>query len=303
MAANVPASIKARLLRRAHEEGDEFELFLVRYACERFLYRLSASGLRDSCVLKGAGLLTIWTGDPYRATRDIDLLASGPNDEETVREAMISVCTVPCDEDGLHFDTSTLQIESIRAEEKYSGQRAVLTVYLGKAQIRLQVDFAFGDVVTPAPIDEDYPTLLDGLPAPRIRTYPRETAIAEKFQAMVYLGRTNSRMKDFHDVWALSEAFAFDGAELTRAVIETFSRRETAWTRDVPEVLERRFYGIESLGADWRTYLSRGAFEDPPPDFLAIGIRVMEFLGPVREAAMGLRDTPSRWAPGGPWGE
>ena len=80
MSPNVPASIKARLLNKAKVKGEEFELFLVRYACERFLYRLGASLLRERCVLKGAGLLTLWMNDPYRATRDLDLLAFGSND-------------------------------------------------------------------------------------------------------------------------------------------------------------------------------------------------------------------------------
>ena len=68
MSPDIAASIKARLLNRARETGEEFELFLVRYACERFLYRLGTSALRERCILKGAGLLVLWMDDPYRAT-------------------------------------------------------------------------------------------------------------------------------------------------------------------------------------------------------------------------------------------
>ncbi len=101
MSPDVPASIKARLLNRAKQRGEELELFLVRYACERFLYRLGASALRDQCILKGAGLLTLWMDDPYRSTRDVDLLAFGPSDEASIRVAMKTICAVPCPEDGL----------------------------------------------------------------------------------------------------------------------------------------------------------------------------------------------------------
>ena len=70
------------------------------------------------------------------------------------------------------------------------------------------MDFGIGDAVVPEPDEVRLPTLIDGVPAPRIRAYPRVVAVAEKVEAMVALGRRNSRMKDFHDVWDLSEAFA-----------------------------------------------------------------------------------------------
>ena len=100
MTTNATASIRSRLLRRAKNEGTEFELFLVRYACERFLYRLSMSEARERCVLKGASLLALWMKEPYRATRDVDLLAFGGNDEANVRSVMTTICNVSCPEDG-----------------------------------------------------------------------------------------------------------------------------------------------------------------------------------------------------------
>ena len=82
------ASIRDRLLTRAKIQGVEFQHFLDRYACERFLYRLGQSDLRERLVLKGASLLSIWMDEPYRPTRDIDLLAMGANDEDVIRDAM-----------------------------------------------------------------------------------------------------------------------------------------------------------------------------------------------------------------------
>ena len=96
MSPDVAASIKARLLNRARRQGSELELVLVRYACERFLYRLGASGARERCVLKGAGLLTLWMDEPYRATRDLDLMAFGSSDDAGIRAIMETICAVPC---------------------------------------------------------------------------------------------------------------------------------------------------------------------------------------------------------------
>jgi hypothetical protein len=205
MSPDVPASIRARLLAKAKQRGEEFELFLVRYAIERFLYRLGASALRERCVVKGAALLTLWWEDPYRATRDVDLLAFGPDDEAAVRSIVETVTAVPCPEDGLVFDTGRLRISPIREAGPYSGHRAVLLARLGTARIRVQVDFGVGDAVVPPPEDRLYPTLLDHLPAPSIRAYPLIVSIAEKFEAMVTLGRTNSRMKDFHDIAVMGD--------------------------------------------------------------------------------------------------
>jgi len=302
MSPDVAASIKARLLNKAKPRGEEFELFLVRYACERFLYRLGASEFRDRCILKGAGLLTLWMNDPYRATRDLDFLAYGSNDEASIRVAMETICAVPCPEDGLTFDLDSLDLSPIRAEEEYQGQRAVVRAYLGKARIRLQLDFGFGDAVTPGPEDALYPRLLDTLPAPWLRTYPRVVTVAEKFEAMVQLGLRNSRMKDFHDIWALSSAFAFKGPVLREAVVACFERRRTAWTPGNPDVLGSAFYADGNLQARWSDYTRGGVFRTPPPAaFESIGEQVRGFLGPVRDSIVAGNPLEMHWGAGGPW--
>jgi len=302
MSRNVAASIKARLLNKAKERGEEFEPFLVLYVCERFLYRLGASELRDRCTLKGASLLSLWMEDPYRTTRDVDLLASGGSDEATVRAGMETICRVPCPEDGLAFDLATLSVSPIRDEQRYAGQRAVLRVRLGTARVRLQVDFGFGDVMSLAPEETEYPTLIDRVPAPVLRTYPRVATIAEKFEAMIQLGRRNSRMKDFHDVWALSEAFAFRGARLHEAISSCFARRGTPWTSEIPDALSPAFYSDADVRFRWRAYLRKGNFRTPPPEaFEQVGDRVRAFLGPVRESILGGEALDGHWPAGGPW--
>jgi hypothetical protein len=302
MNPNIAASIKARLLTSAHEHDEEFELFLVRYACERFLYRLGASPLRERCMLKGARLLSLWMDDPYRPTRDIDLLASGKSDERSIREIMESICRVPCPQDGLVFDVDSLDVSPIRAEQEYPGQRAVMNVLLGKARIRLQVDFGFGDAVTPGPEEAGFPTLLAGLPAPSVRTYPRVVTVAEKFEAMVRLGRRNSRMKDFHDVWALPRTFAFAGADLRAALVGCFERRGTPWTPEVPDALTPAFYRDADLQTRWQSYLRAGGFRTAPPSgFEEIGEGILGFLRPVRDRILSGEPMDMAWSPGGPW--
>jgi hypothetical protein len=302
MSPDVAASVKAHLLNQARAEGEEFERTLTRFAAERLLYRLGASPVRRRCLLKGASLLSVWLSDPYRATRDVDVLAFGASDDDAIRALLEEISAVACPEDGLRFDLSGMRIEAIRAEEEYSGKRARFLAYLGNARISVQMDFGFGDALGVEPEEIEYPTMLDRLPAPRLRAYPREASVAEKFEAMVKLDTRNSRMKDFHDVWALSSSFAFDGPGLRRAVAACFDRRGTPWAAEVPRALTPAFYQMHEIARRWRSYLAAGAVLVPPPEqFEIIGERVIDFLGPVRRSVVEDVSFTSIWRPGGTW--
>jgi hypothetical protein len=302
MSRDVAASVRARLLNRAKERGEEFELTLTRFAAERLLFRLGESPARDRCILKGASLLSAWLSNPYRATRDVDVLATGRVDDEAIRSLIEAICAVPCSEDGLRFDLSHLGIETIRPEDEYSGKRARFGAFLGKARIAVQLDIGVGDAVVIEPDEIVYPTLLPPLPAPRVRAYPRELTVAEKLQAMVTLDTRNSRMKDFHDLWALAGAFAFDGPSLQRAVAACFGRRDTPWASEAPRVLTPAFYQMPEIERRWRSYLAAGMVLTPPPgQFAAVGERIVRFLGPVRDSIVAEEPFAGAWPPGGPW--
>ena len=302
MSKDVAASIRARLYNKSKQSGVEFQLLLARYACERFLYRLGMSPVRDRCVLKGATLLAVWMEEPYRGTRDVDLLALGSNDETSVREIMTAICKVACPEDGLIFDLDSLRVSSIRPGQPYQGQRVKLVCHLGQARIPTQIDFGFGDVVTPSPQEAEMRTLIEGMPAPSLRVYPLVTSIAEKLDAMVRLGQRNSRMKDFHDVWAISESFAFDGAELREAIGNCFERRGTAWTSHTPAALTPAFYSDPGHDNLWEHYRREKAFLLPPPEaFTVIGERVLEFFAPILESIFADTRFEWHWPASGPW--
>ena len=162
---NFAASVRQRLLNIARRDGIDYNRMLQRYAIERFLYRLSASRMVDRFTLKGATLLLIWTKRELRPTWDIDFLAVGSNDHDTIRTALKVVCSIPCPEDGVVFDPASVQVEDIRADLPYGGVRAQIKGNLGRARLNLQVDIGFGDVITPKREQKAYPTLLE-LPPP-----------------------------------------------------------------------------------------------------------------------------------------
>jgi hypothetical protein len=139
------------------------------------------------------------------------------NEAAVIRDTFASICIQPVEDDGLTFDPSSVRVAEIRETQEYGGFRVLLTAMLGTAVLPLQIDVGFGDAITPAPTTADYPSIL-GQPRPRIRVYPRETVVAEKFEAMVQLGMTNSRMKDYYDLWFISRHFEFEGRGLAAAM-------------------------------------------------------------------------------------
>ena len=181
---------------------------------------------RDRFVLKGAMLFTLWSKEPHRKTRDLDLLGFGAKGIPEWEQVFRQVCLIEVEPDGLEMLADSVRGEIIRVEEEYAGTRIKLMAMLGKARIPLQIDVGFGDAVTPPPQEIAFPTMLD-FPAPPLRAYRPETVIAEKFHAMVDLGLRNTRMKDFYDVWKLSQQFEFDGETMVEAIRATFSRRQT----------------------------------------------------------------------------
>jgi predicted nucleotidyltransferase component of viral defense system len=282
----------------AAERKEDFGLVLSRYGLERFLYRLSTSHHRDLFVLKGALLLQVWTGEIYRPTRDLDLLGKGmPN--LSYKKIFSEVCLQEVEDDGLSFLSETIRVERIRDEEDYEGVRVLLEARLGNVRIPLQIDVGFGDAVVPAPEELEFPTLLK-FPAPRLNAYPKESVVAEKFEAIVKLGMANSRMKDFYDLWVLSQRFEFERATLASAIQATFETRRTPLPSPLPLAFTADFYQLPSKQTQWKAFLKKSGLNARAS--LEETIRViLEFVMPVVEGVSKGDREKKTWPPRGPW--
>lgn len=297
---DLSASVRQRLLNLAKARGEEFTFVLLRYGLERLLYRLGQSRHAGQFILKGAMLFPLWSGNPHRATKDMDLLGHGPPDLARLQAAFREIVSVPV-EDGLLFLPETIRAIEIRADAIYDGVRVTLEARLGAARLALQVDVGFGDAVTPAPQETDYPTLLD-MPAPRLRVYPREAVIGEKLHAMIDLGLGNSRMKDFFDIWFLSKNFEFDGAVLAPAVRATFDRRDTVVPSELPVALTQVFADDRGKQAQWTAFINRARLGSSPVDLADVVVQLRRFLEPVLIAAKEpAKARAARWSPGRGW--
>jgi len=298
--SDIAASVRQRLLNMAKEHGEDFQLVLTRFVLERFLYRLGCSQFREQFILKGAMLFSLWGDTPHRATRDIDLLGYGESAVTRLVQIFRAVCLTHVEEDGVIFLQESIAGTEIREDQEYDGVRITLEARLGIARIPVQVDIGFGDEVIPTADFAEYPATLD-FPAPFIRVYPRETVIAEKFQAMIYLGMANSRMKDFYDLWIMGRTFSFEGRTLIKAIDATFSRRRTALTDVLPPALTDEF--SEDLGkqTQWRAFIKRNQLASADFALSAVIAEMREFLLPPMNAAARGESFNFTWPPGGPW--
>ena len=232
-------------------------------------------------------LFSLWTPTPYRATGDLDLLGYGDAAPEHIANLFREICELDVADDGVTFKPETIRVELARAEDEYSGVRLTMQAEIAKARLPVQVDIGFGDVVSPGAQDIDYPSLLD-MPMPRLRAYPPETVVAEKLQALVELGMLNSRMKDFFDIWAISETFSFEGPILAEAIRATFERRATPIPDQIPVALTPAFANDPGKQAQWRGFLRRTELAMAPGSFVELQEKLVAFvLPPVKALGVG----------------
>ncbi len=199
----------------------------------------------------------------------------------------------------MFFDPRSVRVGPIRDAQEYGGFRVRFEARLGQARIPLQADVGFGDVVTPAAVSVEYPTLLDH-PPPRLRAYPKATVIAEKLQAMAALGMLNSPMKDFYDVWVMAETFSFDGPVLAEALRATFKRRRTALPGADFAPFRPEFRSDPDSVGRWKAFQRRLGIEQVLT-FEEILAKLNVFAEPPLTAARGDSQFEAQWPAGGPW--
>ncbi|OUD14428.1 nucleotidyl transferase AbiEii/AbiGii toxin family protein [Thioflexithrix psekupsensis] len=251
---NIAVSVRQKLLNLSREKKEDFNFILQRYAFERFLYRLGISPYREQFLLKGGMLLILWTGASHRATRDIDLLGFGNADIVHLENVFKEICDQAVNDDGIVFLSDMIKGEAIRAEKAYTGVRITFQARIEQAKCSLQIDIGFGDIVTPKAEEVEYPCLLH-FPAPKLKAYPIYSVIAEKFEAIIKLDFSNSRMKDFYDIWFLLKHNALDKTVLWQAIKATFQQRGTKFPKSEIAIFTPAF--IHQKEEDWAAFLKR----------------------------------------------
>ncbi|MGA1845330.1 MAG: nucleotidyl transferase AbiEii/AbiGii toxin family protein [bacterium] len=274
---NIEASIKARLKNKAKETNRPFAEVLQYYGMERFLYRFSKSRYADKFVLKGALLFAVWQIPDRRTTLDIDFLARFDNEVATIEKVMKDVCDTSVDLDGLNFDPQTVKGMKLKEDADYEGVRVKFTGFLDRAEIPMQIDVGFGDIVYPKTRVIDYPAILD-FPKPRLNGYPQESVISEKFEAMIKLGLLNSRMKDFYDIWLMTRQFEFSGANIASAIKKTFNNRKTEIPNKKPLFADEIYDEKSDRQTLWSAFLKKGDIQNAPETLSTTAKEIERFL-------------------------
>lgn len=274
MTKNLAASVRARLLAIAKSQNADFNQVLVRFALERILYRLSVSAHADHFVLKGALLFTLWYDMPHRPTRDVDLLGFGPSDHDSIAQTFREIAGIEV-EDGMYFDPATVTVEEIRKEASYAGVRVLIAGNIATARCKTQIDIGFGDAVTPSPVHAIYPVLIKYLPAPHLQTYPVYSVIAEKLHAIALLGMTNSRLKDYLDIWVLQDRETINPHTLAEAIAATFIRRGMSISTALPIGLTQEFATDPSRQAMWQAFLKKNQLAVMPLHDVVMTLRTL----------------------------
>lgn len=280
---NYGKSNRTKLLNLARKtNGADYNLILLRFVQERFLYRLSLSAYRKNFFLKGGALLFAHERFAARPTRDMDFLGDHiSRDKENIKRIMLEICRIECEEDGVTFECGKddIWLEDITVEVEYNGTRVHMTAHMDTIVQPFSIDVGFGDVIVPQPVQLDYPLLIEGLPAVNVEAYSLETVLAEKFQTMIDLGTINSRMKDFFDVYMILKGDKVDHGLLKEAVVEVFANRGTEMAPD-HVVFSDGFVQDETRQKMWKAYLKKIKYKEELPFELVMEV-VKEVLQPM----------------------
>ncbi len=255
--------------------------------------------VKSTKLYEEPNLFVIWQkGENLRPTIDSDFLYFGRADSAYLKALFVEICNCPeSQNDGMRFDTESIDVSTIREETEYGGTRIVFNAYLGTARIKLQFDIGIGDTITPPPEWAEFPVLLKG-DTPRLRIYPKETAIAEKFETMVSRGMLNSRMKDFYDIWLLTELFDFNFETLHQAVINTFSNRHVSLPIETPDCFTDEFFLSPIKQTQWSAFCRKNELQGQPDNLEGVMACIKSFLLPVLSPA---KSQPNKWHFGKGW--
>ncbi len=278
--ADIAASVLAKLKSKAKASGISYQQCLQLFFQEEFLRKLAASKYKDNFILKGGLFIYTLTNFESRATVDVDFLIRGiSNDVKRMDEIISEILAVPTGNDFITF--KAIPTEPIAANRKYHGVSTQITGYIKNVRVPFNVDVGVGDVIVPNAQARTIKTQLENFESPKIMTYSLESTIAEKFDAILQRFELTGRMKDFYDIYYLSQTFDFDGLKLQTAIKETLSNRGTDYDADsFKRVLE--LADDESMQTKWRYFLR--TLHNPDIPFTQVMDGIEKFLKPVWSA-------------------
>lgn len=297
---NIATSVLSRLRNQNEILERPFSEILQYYAMERFLYRLSKTKYADKFILKGGLLLYAWSLPLRRPTRDIDFRGYVSSNRSTLLKIINEIISISVPEDGLVFDSQSIVIVETQIDADYQGIRVKLIALLERSKIPIQIDIGFSDELTSKAESIKYPNILPNLKTTHMKGYPKETVVAEKFHAMVRHAELNSRMKDYYDLWLISETFEFDSKDLQKAIETTFIKRDTEIPHERPLSLTVDFAHVGQIR--WINFLDKMNLQNNQVNnFSNVIAKIWDFLETPLQASINKTRSNKKWGPNTGW--
>lgn len=251
------AQLKGRIKNMSSGDSKKAEALLRLYFMERFLERVSLSEYKERFILKGGLLASSLIGVDLRTTMDIDTTVRAiPLNEKDVKDIIKSVCDIDID-DQITFEITSSEV--IMDEFDYPGVRIHMIGHLEKIRQAIKIDVSTDDIITPAAIEYDYKLLLEDRSI-KILTYNTETLLAEKLQTILQRGLANTRLRDFYDIYEISQKVEYSKEVLSDAFVATCSKRETIYsTNEIESVIDdvKNDSGLQEL---WKRYKEKNKY-------------------------------------------
>lgn len=285
------ASIIAKLKNKAKETGKPLQVHLQLFCQEEFLRKLSMSKYADNLVLKGGLFIYTLTNFESRATIDVDfLMRQLPNSIEEIEKIVLDILSVDTGNDFIELTAKAF--ETISPQRKYTGVSFQIIGKIKNTRTPFSVDLGVGDIIVPKAEKRVIPVQLDEFTKPEISTYSLESTIAEKFDAMLQRLEMTSRMKDFYDIYYLSNMFDFDGLKLQEAIFETLQNRGTSYSRDSLNQIAELANDTEMI-SKWNYFLR--TIKMGELDFGEVVDAMVHFLSPVWQAILDEDELLKKW--------
>ena len=218
--------LKDLIRNLSREKSADAQLLMRNYMMERFLERISLSEYRDKFILKGGMLVAAMVGLDARSTMDLDATVKGANvNVEDIENLISAIVSVPID-DGVKFQLKS--ISEIMDEAEYPGIRVSMTTTFDGVVTPLKIDISTGDAITPREIRYSFKLMLEDRSID-IWAYNLETVLAEKLETIITRTTTNTRMRDFYDIYILDQLHGntLNRQTLYDALLATAKKRGT----------------------------------------------------------------------------
>lgn len=250
-------ALKANVKNIANNNSKMAQAYIRLFFMERFLERVSKSRYKEQFILKGGMLVSSMIGMSLRTTMDIDTsIEALPLSMDKMQEIIDEIINISI-EDNVTFEI--VSIETIMDEFDYPGIRIHMLGHLDKINQPIKIDISTDDVITPKAVEYSYPLMFEKREI-ALFTYNAETLLAEKMQTILSRGITNTRMRDFYDLYELIQIIDFSWDVYKNAFDKTCEKRKTIYEKEEAIRIMKEVASDSDMENRWCQFRKKNGF-------------------------------------------